>query len=213
VTAPQETEPEELGPPNLAPEADDESGPLRRCVATGERLAPERMVRFVVGPGDLVVPDIAAKLPGRGMWVKAEPEALRRAVAKHLFARAARRAVTVEPDLPATVERLLARQCLDLLGLAKRAGTAVAGFDKVEALLRHGGIGVLIAASDGAADGRGKLRRLAPDAPLVSQFPAAVLAGTLGRDGVVVHAAIARGKLAHRFVAAADRLASLRGLA
>jgi predicted RNA-binding protein YlxR (DUF448 family) len=190
----------------------DETGPLRRCIATGESLEISCMIRFVVGPEDRLVPDVAGKLPGRGIWVRAQRAALTTAVQKRLFARAARRAVTVDPDLPETVERLVERQCLDLIGLARRAGAAVAGFDKVEAMLRKGPVGVLIAAADGAADGREKLARLAQDAPVVALFPAAVLAEAMGREGIVVHAAIARGKLAERFLAASDRLAGLREL-
>ncbi len=192
---------------------DEESGPLRRCIATGESLDPARMIRFVVGPEDRLVPDIGAKLPGRGIWVSAAPGAVQLAMAKRLFARAARRPVIVPADLPAVVERLVERQCLDLIGLARRAGLAVAGFEKVEAMLRKSGVGVLVAACDGAADGRQKLSRLAPDAPVVALFAAAALAAAMGRDGVVVHAAIARGKAADRFVAAAARLSGLRGAA
>ncbi len=192
---------------------DDETGPVRRCIASGERMDPERMIRFVVGPEDRLVPDVAGKLPGRGIWVEARHGALEQAMAKRLFARAARKPVVVQADLPALVDRLVERQCLDMIGMAKRAGAAVAGFDKVEAMLRKGPVGVLLEASDGAEDGRGKLRRIAQGAPVVSLFPAALLAGTLGREGIVVHAAIARGKLAKRIVAASDRLAALRGLA
>ncbi len=192
---------------------DEETGTLRRCVASGESLDPGRMIRFVVGPEDRLVPDVAGKLPGRGIWVSARKDLLARAVSKHLFARAARRRVTVDPDLAALVERLVERQCLDMIGLARRAGVAVAGFDKVEAMLRKGPVGVLVEAADGARDGCEKLRRLAPEARIVSLLSAAALADAMGRDGVVVHAAIRRGKLAERFVAAADRLAGLRGVA
>lgn len=192
---------------------DDESGPLRRCIATGESLDPAVMIRFVVGPESRLVPDVAGKLPGRGIWVSAKREALNHAVTKRLFARAARAPVVIDSDLPALVERLTERQCLDMIGLARRAGLAVAGFDKVEALLRKGPVGVMVEASDGAADGREKLLRLAHGAPVVSLFPAAALAAAMGREGIVVHAAIARGKLAKRFVDASDRLAALRGLA
>jgi predicted RNA-binding protein YlxR (DUF448 family) len=171
------------------------------------------MIRFVVGPEDRLVPDVAGKLPGRGIWVEADRAKLALAIDKRLFTRAARRPVKVEPDLPDLVERLIERQCLDLIGLAKRAGAAVAGFDKVEAMLRRGPVGVLVEASDGAADGREKLRRLAPDATIVALFPATALATAMGRDGIVVHIAIGRGKLAARLVAASDRLAGLRGLA
>ena len=198
----------------VVPEAeDDETGPLRRCIASGERLDPERMIRFVVGPEDRLVPDVAGKLPGRGMWVSADRAKLFQAIDKRLFARVARRPVKVDADLPELVERLVERQCLDTIGLAKRAGAAVAGFDKVETMLRRGPVGVLVEASDGAADGREKLRRLAPGASVVSLFPADALAAAMGRDGIVVHIAIARGRLAERLIAASDRLAGLRGLA
>lgn len=197
----------------MTADADDDTGPLRRCIASGERLDLSRMIRFVIGPEDRLVADVASKLPGRGIWVEARRESLERAMAKQLFARAARRSVKVDADLPAQVERLVERQCLDMLGLARRAGTAVAGFDKVEAMLRKGPVGALVEAADGAPEGRGKLRRLAPEAPLVAVLPAAALAQALGRDGIVVHAAVARGPLAERLVAAAIRLAGLRGLA
>jgi predicted RNA-binding protein YlxR (DUF448 family) len=168
------------------------------------------MIRFVVGPEDRLVPDIASKLPGRGIWVSARRDALERAVTKQLFARAARRSVSTEPGLPALVERLVERQCLDLLGLARRAGILVAGFEKVEAMLRRGQVGVLIGARDGAKDGHAKLHRLAPDVPVANGLAAAALAEALGREGVVVHAAIGVGNLAERFVAASERLAGLR---
>ncbi|MGH9201434.1 MAG: DUF448 domain-containing protein, partial [Vicinamibacterales bacterium] len=48
------------------------AGPLRRCIVTREVLPKESLVRFVVGPAGDAVPDIAGKLPGRGLWVKAE---------------------------------------------------------------------------------------------------------------------------------------------
>ena len=191
---------------------DEETGPLRRCISTGESLEIARMIRFVVGPEDRLVPDLAGKLPGRGIWVSANRKALETAVAKRLFAKAARRPVTVDPGLPELVERLLERQCLDILGLARGAGVAVAGFDKVEAMLRKTPVGVMVEAADGSAEGRGKLAKLAHGAPVVALFSAAALAEAMGRDGIVVHAVIARGKLAARFLAASDRLAGLREL-
>src|SRR5206468_2849864 len=83
------------------------SGPLRTCIATGEQGPPERMIRFVVGPADEVVPDLARRLPGRGMWVRAERAAVERAVAKNLFAKAARASVRPPAELAERVERLL----------------------------------------------------------------------------------------------------------
>jgi predicted RNA-binding protein YlxR (DUF448 family) len=194
-------------------EDEDEKGPLRRCIATGESRPADRMIRFVVDPEHRLVPDVAGRLPGRGIWVSASKPAIERAIGKQLFARAARRQIVVDPSLPALLDRLIERQCLDLIGLARRAGAIVAGFEKVEAMLRREAVGVLIEASDGSADGRGKLSRMAGDAPVVMLFSAAALAESMGREGVVVHAAMSRGGLAERFVAASDRLAGLRGLA
>ncbi|MBM3540745.1 MAG: DUF448 domain-containing protein, partial [Alphaproteobacteria bacterium] len=45
--------------------------PLRRCIVGGESLPKERLMRFVVGPGGVVCPDVAGALPGRGLWVEA----------------------------------------------------------------------------------------------------------------------------------------------
>ena len=51
-------------------EPEPETGPLRRCVLTRQRLPKERMIRFVVGPDRQIVPDLTAKLPGRGILVE-----------------------------------------------------------------------------------------------------------------------------------------------
>ncbi|WP_342240240.1 RNA-binding protein [Inquilinus sp. OTU3971] len=194
------------------PEAE---GPERRCIATGAVRPKAELIRFVVGPDGEVVPDLAERLPGRGLWVSAEREALRRAQAKGLFAKAARRSVRAPDDLVDRVEALLHRSCIDLIGMARRAGQAVAGYEKVHAWLAEGRAAVLLAASDGAADGRAKLAALAAavrPVPLVEIFSADTLGMAFARDRMV-HAAIARGGLAERLVAEAARLNGIRGRA
>ncbi|MGO1075448.1 RNA-binding protein [Inquilinus sp. CA228] len=194
------------------PEAE---GPERRCIATGTVRSKAELIRFVVGPDGEVVPDLAERLPGRGLWVSAEREALRRAQAKGLFAKAARQSVRVPDDLVDRVEALLHRSCIDLIGMARRAGQAVAGYEKVHAWLAEGRAAVLLAASDGAADGRAKLAALAAavrPVPLVEIFSADALGMAFARDRMV-HAAIARGGLAERLVAEAARLNGIRGRA
>jgi predicted RNA-binding protein YlxR (DUF448 family) len=114
------------------------AGPMRTCIATGEEGAPEKMIRFVVGPEGDAVPDLARQLPGRGMWVRAERAALERAIEKKLFSKAARAPVTTSPDLADRVERLLLDRVLADLGRARRAGRAVAGFVKVEQMIGRG---------------------------------------------------------------------------
>jgi predicted RNA-binding protein YlxR (DUF448 family) len=183
--------------------------PTRRCIVSGEVKETAELVRFVVGPEGAVVPDIGGDLPGRGLWLSAQREALDRAQSKGLFARAARRRVSVDDDLADLTERLLARRALETLGLARRAGSAVVGFEKVRGKLRSGETAVLIAACDAAAEGKTKMRRLGAGVPEVALFTVAELSLALGRENVV-HAALAPGKLADRFLADVARLAGFR---
>ena len=117
---------------------DGSRGAERRCLATGQVLPKAALVRFVVGPDGALVVDVEERLPGRGLWVKADRAALEKAAAKRLFGRSARQMVIVPGDLPAQVVARLERRCLDLLGLARRAGLAVAGFEKVRDWIRSG---------------------------------------------------------------------------
>ncbi|MGE3966620.1 MAG: RNA-binding protein [Dongiaceae bacterium] len=190
----------------LSEAADRERGPLRRCIATRTVRPKAELVRFVLSREGELTPDLAGKLPGRGFWIGAGRAPLEAALKRQLFAKAAGRAVTVPPDLVERVARLARLRALDAIGLARRAGMAVSGHDKVEQWLRAGKAGVLLAAADGAADGRRKLADLAGDRPIVALFGADELAAAFGRDRVV-HAAIAAGPLAEQFLAEAGRAA------
>ena len=181
----------------------------RRCLVTRESREKERLLRFVLDPQRRVRLDLEQRLPGRGMWLSADRDVLNRAVAKNVFAKASRGPVTIEPGLVAEVERLLVRRALDSLGLARRAGAVVIGFEKTRAALAGGAAAVLLAAADGAAHGRDKLRRLAPALPLVSAFSSTELGGALGREHVV-HAVIAPGRLAQRVLFDVERLSGFR---
>ena len=75
--------------------ASDDGGPLRRCIATGVVRPKTDLIRFVLSPDGIVTPDIAEKLPGRGLWLTADADALKAAVRKGAFSRAARRKATV----------------------------------------------------------------------------------------------------------------------
>lgn len=172
-------------------------GPLRTCIATGEVGTPERMIRFVVGPERDVVPDLARRLPGRGLWVRAERAAVERAVAKNLFARAARAAVRPAADLPERVERLLLERALADLGRARRAGRAVAGFVKVEQMIGRQRAGLLVVADEADGDGLAKLR--ASGLPIARLGDAAALGGLFGREQAV-YVAVARDDAGGEFI-------------
>ncbi|MEO1551705.1 MAG: DUF448 domain-containing protein, partial [Pseudomonadota bacterium] len=107
----------------------------RRCIATGESQPRAGLIRFAVSPDGQLVPDLAERLPGRGIWVTADKAALDKAAKKGLFARAAKAQVEVPEDLAAQIDGLLVRRITDLLALARKAGQAVAGKEKVKSWL------------------------------------------------------------------------------
>jgi len=183
--------------------------PLRRCIVTGTTGGKGGLVRFVVGPDAHIVPDVAGKLPGRGLWVECRRDVVREAVSKRSFQRAARAQVVVEGNLDRQVEDLLTRRLIDLIGMARRVGLAVQGFVKVRAVVESSQAAALIAASDGAEDGRGKLSALAPALPCIDALTAAQLGRAFGRE-VAVHAALRPGALAVAVLSEAQRLRAYR---
>jgi predicted RNA-binding protein YlxR (DUF448 family) len=186
-----------------------EAGPLRRCAVTRRRLPKERMIRFVVGPDRRIVPDVAAILPGRGIWLSAEGDVLETACTRGSFAKAARCAVMVPPDLSADVKRVLARRIADTMGLARRAGQAVCGFVKAREWLEADRAGLIVQARDGSPDERVRfLGGRAQSVPVVAPLDAAGLGAVFGREQTV-HVALAPGRLADRIWIEAERLAGL----
>jgi predicted RNA-binding protein YlxR (DUF448 family) len=167
------------------------------------------MIRFVAGPNGEVVPDLAGKLPGRGFWLSAQRDMVNTAAAKSLFSKAARRKLAAPPDLADRIEHLLARRCTELLGLARRAGQAIVGFEKVKAELKSRRGAVLLAAADGAADGRDKIRALAPALPLIALLRSDELGAAFGRSQAV-HVLLQPGRLAEGLRIEAARLSGFR---
>lgn len=190
----------------------DRDDPERRCIATGESQPKAGLIRFVIGPEGVVVPDVAGRLPGRGIYVSASRAALEKAAAKGLFSRAAKAPVTVPPDLVDTVEAALVRRLTETVSMARKAGEAICGFEKVKAWLEKGEAAVLVQASDGSERGKGKL--YPPDGPetLIGCLTAGELGLSFARERAI-HAALAAGRLAERAVEEAARLAGLRGIA
>ena len=193
----------------LEPEIEPETGPNRRCIATGESLPIAQLIRFVVGPGDVLVPDVQACLPGRGLWLRAERAMIETAASKRMFAKAARKNVVVAADLADTVAEQLKRRCLNHLGLARRAGLVAAGAEKVRAQISGGRTAALFEAADGSSQERRKFTALAPQVPMVDVFTGAELGAALGRNAVV-HVALLPGKLTTTLLEDAGRYAGVR---
>jgi predicted RNA-binding protein YlxR (DUF448 family) len=168
------------------------------------------MIRFVLRPDRRIVPDLAANLPGRGMWLSARADVIETARARGAFARAARGPVTVPADLSEVVRTGLTRRVVETLGLARRAGQAVAGFAKVREWLGQGRVGGILQAADGSVDERARLLSGARDVWVAWPLPGEVLGGVFGREAAV-HVAVARGRLAAALRTEIERLAGVSG--
>lgn len=185
-------------------------------MASGENLPESLLVRFVRGPDGALVPDVAAKLPGRGVWVRADRDSINLAVKKNGFARGLKGAIKPPADLADQTQALIERRCLDFLGLAKRAGALAIGVAQAEGAIRKRAPFGLIEASDGADDGRLKLQRLifglwGEEVPVTGAFTAAEMGLALGRDHVV-HAVLLTESMARRWSIEIARLAGFRAI-
>jgi uncharacterized protein len=206
--------------------------PARRCIATMESRPQSRMIRFVLSPDGEATPDLAAKLPGRGAWVLATREAVEAAAKRGAFPRAFKAPARPRAGLADQVEQLLAKRALDQLGLAKRAGDLILGYEQVREAIRSARPGCVIEASDGAEDGRGSVLGLLRAAhgprredavagenderpenqglpPVVGCFLAAELGMALGR-GRVIHACLKQGRFAQGWMGELTRLSGFR---
>ena len=191
--------------------------PLRLCAVSRTQKLPEEMIRFVVGPDEVITPDLARRLPGRGIWVDATRDCVVEAMRRKVFARGLKQAVSTPPDLPELIERLMVRRLGEALSLANKAGLVTTGFGRVEEAIFSGKAIVLIHAADAALDGRAKLDRkfkaLAgperAEEATVCELAGVELDLAIGRSNVV-HAAASDGGASQRILQEAKRLRRYR---
>ena len=191
----------------------------RMCAVTREVKPEIELLRFVAAPDGGVAADLKAKLPGRGIWVGLERQRIAEAVRKNVFARGLKAPVKPAADLPDQVAERLREAALGRLGLARKAGIAVAGFAKVEAAVAGERLAALLVAADAAPDGRRKIgqavRRRFGDRtpfPVFRLFDSAELGLALGRLNVI-HAAVLLSPAGKSFMEAASRLQRYDGVA
>lgn len=173
----------------------------RTCIVTRKSAAPDELIRFVVGPDFVVVPDLKRKLPGRGCWVTAHRSCVEKAASRNLFLRAFKCKVTVPEDLAGLVDTLMAKSALGSLGLARKAGQIALGAAKVDAAVRRGDAIAVVHAAEAAGDGERKIRQAAkavehmggPTIRPYKLFSQAELSLALGGTNVI-HAAVLAGE-------------------
>ncbi|GEM_PF-411291 len=161
----------------------EETGPLRTCVATRKRLAPEQMLRLVLDPsGQRVYIDYLHKLPGRGAYVCADRDSLRKAVEKGGIKKAFRAPVIADAEtLLQEAAEAANRHLSSLLALGLRAGVIAAGNSRVEHTLRQGSALLMLIAMDAAPSISTKFSRWAArlSIPCLQTFPKDVLGSPL----------------------------------
>ncbi|MEH6545235.1 MAG: RNA-binding protein [Sneathiella sp.] len=185
------------------------SDPQRRCIATGQIQEKEDLLRFAVSPDGLLVFDIQMNLPGRGIWISCSKKSVELALKKGLFAKSAKLALSVPENLVAKIDEALSQRCLALLGLGRKSGLVTVGFAKVEKALKSKKVSILIAASDGADDGKQKLKRIAGTLPLVDTFNNDELSQALGKENIV-HASVGSSGLTKKITLAVSQLSRFR---
>jgi len=185
------------------------AGRVRRCVATGEVQPESGLIRFVADAEGWVFPDPAARAPGRGVWVTASRDTVALAIKKGAFARGLKREAKAREDLMDRTIESLRQRCLKQLSIARKAGEIILGSDQVAVALRTAKPAWRIEASDGSADGRGKLDGLSRawgGVPTAGCFTGVEMGMALGRE-VVIHAVLMPGRLADSWTTDIRRLA------
>ncbi len=111
----------------------------------------------MTGPENRLVPDLKANLPGRGVWVTANREAIKQAVKKKAFHRGFAKELIVDPEIDQQIENLLEKAALGRLKLANKAGLAIYGFTKLMAALEKNTIIALFHAKEASQASADKL--------------------------------------------------------
>nr|CRH07746.1 Conserved protein of unknown function. Putative nucleic-acid-binding protein implicated in transcription termination [Candidatus Magnetococcus massalia] len=114
---------------------------MRTCAVTRQQAEALYLIRFVVAPDGQLMEDLAGKLPGRGLHILPQPDAVTQLLKrKGLVSRLASGTVTlpVEEQLHSRLERALERRLMDALGLARRAGALIMGLREVEERIARG---------------------------------------------------------------------------
>ena len=193
--------------------ARDRGEGTRLCAASREALDASELIRFVADPAGTIVPDLARRLPGRGVWIKASKPVVAQAVRANVFAKSLKRPVRADPALAERVEQLIEKRVLAALALANKAGLVTTGFQQVDELIESGAAVALVQGADAAEGGRERLARKfaavarakGREAALVNSLSTEQLSLAMGRSNVV-HAALIQGGAAERFLEEAERL-------
>lgn len=183
---------------------------MKTCFVTKETRPRAEMLRFVSAPGRVICFDVANKLPGHGFWLTADRGILEQAITKRLFYKAAKGTVVIPPDLAEQAEQALRQRCLNLLGLCRKAGLLVFGYEAVKKAVGQGMAVVAFEAADASEREQSKIYRPEDALPIYTVFKREEL-GQIAGLGEAVHVALTAGRLSEEAAAAAKKLSLMTG--
>jgi predicted RNA-binding protein YlxR (DUF448 family) len=128
--------------------------PKRSCLGCRAVKDRKELLRFVLAPERVLVPDLLAKLPGRGAYTCLDKSCLKDALMKNQFNRAFKGEVkaTSAEELTAEVVSTMEERIASYLSLANKAGRVVSGSDMVMQVLRKAGKEMIILFSKDISD-------------------------------------------------------------
>lgn len=175
------------------------SASLRRCIATGETLHKDDLIRFALSPDHIITPDLSQKLPGRGLWVKSDKDALEYAIKHNKFSSAARAKAIVPENLIDTILSQVKERLLSQLAFANRSGELFAGVENALQTLREGQAGLYATASAPQSDARKRICDKNPDLPVIDCFTNQELGRVIGKENIT-HIVVKKGNICFKGV-------------
>ena len=158
----------------------------RKCILTGQILAKEDLLRFVLLKDGRLVPDFNKKLEGRGIYISNSLQLLQGLTVKSPLNKILHTNVVIDTQLPQMVQQILYKRGVDAINLARKAGDLVLGFEKVKETIQKGKAAFVIEASDAGDDGKQKIAAMAADkVEKFSLYDVDTLSKALDRENTV----------------------------
>ncbi|MCL2760983.1 MAG: DUF448 domain-containing protein [Desulfuromonadales bacterium] len=126
------------------------ASPERSCLGCKSKKEKNELLRFVITPERVLVPDFLGKLPGRGAYTCFNKKCIAEALRLHQFSRSFKGEI-IAPALDGLFEQLqllFIERILSLIALANRAGNVISGSDSIIDGLKKKKIKFLIISKD-----------------------------------------------------------------
>ena len=172
------------------------------------------LIRYVCAPDGQLLVDYRQKLPGRGAYSCIDRNCIVASVKQGGFSRSFKQSVVV-PDaalLIETVVQSLQTRIINLIGMARKAGSVVSGSTSVLQELGKPNASLLIVAKDAAEGTAGKILNKGKgcDVTSIRLFDKQILGSAVGKDERS-HLVLTNKQFARNIILEIDRLKNIVG--